>query len=56
MTVLYLTRGPATRVVTVERTQLVTPSASAGPVAQQRRREGRLRGAEQVEGRRSTPR
>ena len=32
MTALYLTRDPATRVVTVERTQLVTPSASAGPV------------------------
>lgn len=31
MTVLYLTRDPATRVVTVERTQLVTPSASAAP-------------------------
>ena len=28
MTVLFLTRDPATRVVTVERTQLVTPSAA----------------------------
>ena len=32
MTVLYLTHDPATRVVTVERTPLVTPSASAAPV------------------------
>jgi len=32
MTVLFLTRDPGTRVVTVERTQLVTPSASAAPV------------------------
>jgi cellulase/cellobiase CelA1 len=32
MSVLYLTREPATRVVTVERTQLVTPSTSAAPV------------------------
>lgn len=32
MTVLYLTHDPAPRVVTVERTQLVTPSASAAPV------------------------
>lgn len=32
MTVLYLTHAPDTRVVTVERTQLVTPTASAAPV------------------------
>ena len=32
MTALFLTRGPGTRVVAVERTQLVTPSASAAPV------------------------
>ena len=32
MTVLFLTRDPGTRVVTVDRTQLVTPSASAAPV------------------------
>ncbi|MEV4132717.1 cellulose binding domain-containing protein [Dactylosporangium sp. NPDC049742] len=34
MTVLYLTQEPASKVVTVERTQLVSPSTSAGkPVA-----------------------
>ncbi len=32
MTVLYLTHDPAPRVVTVDRTQLVTPSTSAAPV------------------------
>jgi cellulase/cellobiase CelA1 len=32
MTVLFLTRDSAPRVVTVERTQVVTPSASAAPV------------------------
>ncbi|MEV0127410.1 cellulose binding domain-containing protein [Dactylosporangium sp. NPDC050688] len=32
MSVLYMTRDPAPRVVTVERTQLVTPSTSAAPV------------------------